>query len=291
MPDQRRSTAVGLRAEHVAECIEYRGLSIQLPEGCGYGVTQQDGSLKLTIEKPCAIVVSEGASSRKRRSVGTPGSEQPAVTFASAAPPAAPRRRTRSRTQAAEELSPAVQAPPADDDNDGGIEAAAAGKPMSPASKLAAAEAAADEEEWRWRAVAGAPSLPRWGHSVTRVGEGQLFILGGENADECFNSGHIYQLTEGRWSFNPIPARQVRFMLLLFSDPSSCLYQLVCRRDRLATGRGMPSRASSPQPTWTTPTRKTDQQRQTAVPLRSFFFSAAKRSTSTVEIGCARTTA
>ena len=202
----------------MAECVEYRGLSIQLPEGCGYGVTQQDGTLKLTIEKPCAIVVSEGASSRKRRSVGTPGSEQAAVTFAPAAAPAAPRRRTRSRTQAAEELSPAVQAPPVDDDSDGGIEAAVTGKPadaQSPASKLAAAEAAADEEEWRWRAVVGAPSLPRWGHSVTRVGEGQLFILGGENADECFNSGHICQLTEGRWSFNPIPARQVGSVHLL----------------------------------------------------------------------------
>ena len=108
--------------------------------------------------------------------------------------PAAPHRRTRSRAgDVAEEPQADVVA-----DLSQEIDGASG-----------TAEGVVKEEEWRWRAVPGAPSLPRWGHSVTRVGDGQLFILGGENADECFNSGHIYQHAEGSWSFDPIPARQV----------------------------------------------------------------------------------
>jgi hypothetical protein len=214
------------------EVIEYNGVSIRVPQGCGFGVARKDGSLTLTVEKPCNITVFEsalgadgGKRRSKRRSVGTPGSDEAsslAATFASDSAPAAPRRRTRSRTQASDE--PASTAPvsdePADansvaitaDDgaDDGAAAAAEPAEAQSPASKLAAAEATADEEEWRWRSMQGAPTLPRWGHSVTRVDD-QLFILGGENADECFNSGHIYQHTEGRWSFDPIPARQGPF--------------------------------------------------------------------------------
>ena len=101
----------------------------------------------------------------------------------------------------------------------------------------AAAAAAAEEEieDWRWRKLAKAPVLPRWGHTLTRVvrpnrpglcaddellrrgclvlqAEGQVFVLGGENSDECFDSGHIYKHTAGQgWSFEEVAARQGPF--------------------------------------------------------------------------------
>ena len=105
----------------------------------------------------------------------------------------------------------------------------------------AAAAAAAEEEieDWRWRKLAKAPVLPRWGHTLTRVvrpsrpglchaqtlcaaelltcclvlqAEGQVFVLGGENSEECFDSGHIYKHTAGQgWSFEEVAARQGPF--------------------------------------------------------------------------------
>ncbi len=191
-------------------------LSICLSDaGATYGVVSAaDGSLELNIQSPCTLTLTQtkrpqreavalGETGKRRRSVvsHTPGEEGAAA----AAAPAAPRRRTRCRTAGAEDEPQEEDTPTAD-------VVADLNEEIDGASKLAAAEAVADQEEWRWRAVPGAPSLPRWGHSVTRVGDGQLFILGGENAAECFNSGHIYQHTEGSWSFDPIPARQVRFL-------------------------------------------------------------------------------
>ena len=39
-----------------------------------------------------------------------------------------------------------------------------------------------------------------------------MFVLGGENSDECFNSGHIYKHTAGQgWSFEEVAARQGPF--------------------------------------------------------------------------------
>ena len=55
------------------EVITYNGVSIRLPQGCGFGVARKDGSLTLTVEKPCSITVVESAldadgNSGKRRS-------------------------------------------------------------------------------------------------------------------------------------------------------------------------------------------------------------------------------
>ena len=255
----------------MAEVIEFHGVKIVgLPKGAGYGVVSAaDGSLELSIHCPCKLTLTQterpdgetavglGETGKRRRSVvsHTPGE---AAADAADAAPAAPRRRTRCRTTGVED--------PQEDTLAADV-VADLNKEIDGASKLAAAEAAADEEEWRWRAVPGAPSLPRWGHSVTRVGDGQLFILGGENADECFNSGHIYQHTEGSWSFDPIPARQVRCLIALDSTHSltfgrwstfavSLLTVGIVRRVLSATARGTLSRASAPRTAWTTPTQR-----------------------------------
>lgn len=114
--------------------------------------------------------------------------------------------------------------------------------PAEAKGQSAAAAAAAEEEieDWRWRKLVKAPVLPRWGHTLTRVvrpnrpglcdvlwaqpcaddelltgllqAEGQVFVLGGENSEECFDSGHIYKHTVGQgWSFEEVPARQGPF--------------------------------------------------------------------------------
>lgn len=263
------------------ETVVYRpagACSIALPPGSSFAFNA-DGSLTLSVESACTITLSDMLSdsesavvraevsaqraSAKRRSVGTPGGEAGAE-----APAAPPRRRTRSRTGAAEEQEAAAAAavqPSQAADGDGGASAepaAAAATPedaveeATPAQRLAAAEEAADAEEWRWRGLAAAPSLPRWGHSVTRVGDGQLFILGGENHDDCFDSGHVYKQVATTWTFEPMRVHTTAHRNLTPRDVSERLLMLTARRARvrLATARGTQWRRFMT--TWRTATRK-----------------------------------